>query len=156
VAGEQEPTASERVTLLKGVPLFQNLDDDDLAAVASQAQIRSYPAGKVICEQGDEGDEMFLILSGTIAIDRSEPDSPARRLKEMGPGDYFGEMAVMGEGRRFASVTALADTRMLTLTRDAVMEAARSNRNLLLSLVQMQAQRLGEIAATLTKRKSSL
>ena len=86
---------------LKDVPFFSSMSEHDLAAVAQQTYEVSAAAGKVLAREGDVGDEFFVIESGTAEVTRG--GAPVAKL---GAGDFFGEIALIREDRRIATVTA--------------------------------------------------
>jgi CRP-like cAMP-binding protein len=96
---------------LKGVPLFGSLSEQDLAAVAGQAGERAVTAGTVVAPEGDPGEEFFVIESGTAAVTRD-----GARLSTLGPGDFFGEIALLREERRVATVTATSPMVLIVMT----------------------------------------
>ena len=94
------------VDVLRQVPLFSGLDDRELERLADRFQERSFPEGAAIVEEGSTGTSFFVLAEGNANV------SVAGELKAaLGPGDYFGEMAVLEEGVRSASVTAATDVR---------------------------------------------
>ena len=96
---------------LKGVPLFSSLSAQDLAAVAEQAGEREVAAGTVVAREGDPGEEFFAIESGTAEVTRD-----GAPLTKLGPGDFFGEIALLREERRVATVTATSPMVLVVMT----------------------------------------
>jgi CRP-like cAMP-binding protein len=97
---------------LKAVPFFSGMSKNELAAVAQQTDEVDVAAGKVLTREGDFGEEFFLIDAGTAQVTRGgEP------IAELGPGDFFGEMALLGEDRRNATVTATTPMSLIVMTR---------------------------------------
>ena len=96
---------------LKDVPLFSSMSEQDLAAVAQQADEIRVAAGEVLTREGDLGDEFFVIESGTAEVTRG--DAPVAQL---GTGDFFGEIALIREERRIATVTAKSPMVLIVLT----------------------------------------
>ncbi len=94
-----------KVEHLRQVRLFSALNGKELSMVAKATDEVSVPAGKVLCEEGRTGHEFFLILDGKAAVSRN-----GRRVATLGPGDYFGELALLDRGPR--SATVKADTEM--------------------------------------------
>jgi cAMP-dependent protein kinase regulator len=86
---------------LKDVPFFSSMSEQDLAAVAQQTDEISVAAGSVLAREGERGDEFFVIESGTADVTRG--GAPVAR---MGAGNFFGEIALIREERRTATVTA--------------------------------------------------
>ncbi len=89
---------------LKQVDLFASLDDKEAAKVAQLFKDRSYSAGDVIAEEGKHGVGFFIIESGTAKVTEHGEDR-----KSLGAGDYFGEIALIDDGARTATVTAETD-----------------------------------------------
>ena len=99
------------VDVLCKVPLFEGLEDRDLERLADRFQERTFPEGATIVEEGSTGTSFFVIAEGNASV------SVGGELRaSLGPGDYFGEMAIMEEGVRSASVTAATDFRCYFLT----------------------------------------
>ena len=87
---------------LASVPLFASLNPDQLKAIASLAELRSEPAGTPLAGQGAPGFSLFILLEGSADV-----TSDAEQLGSLGPGDFFGEIALLGSsGRHTATVTA--------------------------------------------------
>jgi CRP/FNR family transcriptional regulator, cyclic AMP receptor protein len=101
---------SETAEQLTRVTLLASLSRADLRRIASLVTERTVPAGHVICRQGDAGTELLLVVDGEAAVDRD-----GRRLRVMGPGEAFGELALLDRGPRSATVTAQTDARLLVL-----------------------------------------
>jgi CPA1 family monovalent cation:H+ antiporter len=95
---------------LTAIPLFASLAGDELAAVASAASEVSAKDGETLATAGDFGHALYAIESGTATV--SADDVPLRTL---GPGDVFGEIAVVASGRRTASVVATSEMRLIVL-----------------------------------------
>jgi CRP-like cAMP-binding protein len=68
------------------------------------------PAGKVLMRQGETGDDLMIVVSGSVGVERD-----GRNLNQLGPGDFFGEIALLEHGPRTATVTALTPTRLLVV-----------------------------------------
>jgi CRP-like cAMP-binding protein len=96
---------------LKDVPFFSSMSEQDLAAVAEQTYETSVAAGTVLAREGDLGDEFFVIESGTAEVTRG--GAPVAKL---GAGDFFGEIALIREERRTATVTATSPMVLIVMT----------------------------------------
>jgi CRP-like cAMP-binding protein len=90
--------------VLKQVALFASLDDKEAAKIAPLFKDRSYNAGDVIAEEGKHGVGFFIIASGTATVNEG-----GKERKSLGPGSYFGEIALIDDGARTATVTAETD-----------------------------------------------
>ncbi len=96
---------------LKDVSFFSSISEQDLAAVAEQADEVSVTAGSVLAREGDVGDKFFVIESGTAEVTRGgEP------VAKLGAGDFFGEIALIREERRTATVTATSPMVLIVMT----------------------------------------
>ena len=99
------------IDVLRTVSLFEGLDDDELSRLADRFQERTVPEGGVVVEEGSTGTSFFVIAEGAATI------SVGGDMKAtVGPGDSFGEMAVIDEDVRSASVVAATDLRLYFLT----------------------------------------
>lgn len=95
-----------KVELLRSVPIFANCGSRDLEQVAQLVDEVDLPDGQVLMREGDPGRQMFLIASGTARVERG-----GRVIGEFGPGSVLGEMALVSEGPRSATVTAVGPIR---------------------------------------------
>jgi len=95
---------------LSAIPLFAGLTDRELTAVASAATETSAEEGQALAAEGDFGHALYIIEAGTATVSaEGEP------LRELGPGDVFGEIAVLASGRRTSSVIATSPMRLIVL-----------------------------------------
>lgn len=102
----------DTVEMLSSVPLFQGLSKKELAAIATSGKQVEHPAGREVVKEGSTGGAGFhLILEGTATVLAGD-----RTLNQLGPGDYFGEMSLIDEGPRSATVRADTDLRAFALT----------------------------------------
>ncbi len=109
------PTRDPRLQLLKNVVLFKDLSMRDLAMVNSLMHERRYVAEEVIFDQGEEGQGLFVVLSGRVKI--TLPDHVDAPLVELGPGAFFGEVALLDQSVRTAQARAIDDARIVVLFR---------------------------------------
>src|SRR5918999_837119 len=96
----------ELVNRLREVSLFAKLSDKDLKRLANSLNERSFSAGHEITAEGAEGIGFFLIESGEVSVSRG-----GEQIRKLGPGDYFGEMALIDQQPRSATVVADTDVR---------------------------------------------
>jgi CRP/FNR family cyclic AMP-dependent transcriptional regulator len=99
-----------KVDLLASVSLFNGLGRRELEELAQLVDEIDVPSGRILMRQGDRGDEMFVVVSGELDIDRD-----GRLINHMGPGAAVGEMSLLSEGPRTATVTTVGPTRLLVL-----------------------------------------
>jgi len=103
--------AAEATELLGRVPLFSGLDPRELETISRTVHERTFNAGDTVAEEGQGGVGFFVIKSGEAKV--SVGGDEVRRL---GPGDYFGEIALISEGSRTATVTAESELQCYGLT----------------------------------------
>ena len=96
---------------LRSIPLFEGITDDQLAAVASRFTEVEVDTGTVLARRGDFGYHFFLVKSGLAVVAVDE-----KVLTTLGPGDSFGEIGVLRQGKRTANVVAVTEMRLATMT----------------------------------------
>ena len=106
----------KRVLFLRKVPLFAELTPSDLNSVAKAAEENLYPSGELIAAQGEPGGEMHVVVSGLIEVGVADSDDRLE-LARRGPGEVVGEMSVITEKPRMASLVAVGDVRTLSIDR---------------------------------------
>jgi CRP/FNR family cyclic AMP-dependent transcriptional regulator len=97
---------------LKQVPFFSSLSKRELDAVAREVDELDFPAGRELTRQGEFGHEFFVIVDGTAEVVRD-----GATIAEMGPGDFFGELALLEAERRTATVRSTSPMRVMVMSR---------------------------------------
>lgn len=100
----------QKLELLRKVPLLARLDRKELEQVAQICDEVDLPNGRVVMKQGTPGDEFFVIISGSVRIERD-----GQHIRDMGDGDFFGELAMLANVPRTATATCTSDGRFLVL-----------------------------------------
>jgi CRP-like cAMP-binding protein len=95
---------------LSNLPLFNGLDDDQLGELATWFHLESQAGGTRLVGEGAPGYTFFILTDGTAAV-----TSEGQSLATLGPGDFFGEIAILGDGRRSATVTSTSPVRVLVM-----------------------------------------
>ncbi len=108
-------SGNPRLKLLKNVVLFKDLSMRQLEMVDSLMHVRSYLADEVIFDEGEEGQGLFLVLSGRVKI--TLPADQNNVLIELGPGAFFGEVALLDQSVRTAQARAIEDSKIVALFR---------------------------------------
>src|ERR687885_1149851 len=108
-------TGEETVALLARVPVFADLDADDLRRVAEVAVPRSFEAEHVVFREGDDSDTCYIVRSGHARAVRSHSDGRTITLASFGPGDIFGELAMFDDERRSATIETLDDVEAIAI-----------------------------------------
>lgn len=102
----------ELAQTLAGVPLLASLDRKTLERLARQGKRRRYAPGDTIVREGEPGSALYIILSGRVRVERREA-AGSQVVAELKPGDFFGELALIEEEPRTATVTAIEETECL-------------------------------------------
>jgi CRP-like cAMP-binding protein len=111
----------ERAALLKGVDLFSGCSSQELRRLASLSTEVDAPSGTVLAQEGEPGNEFFIIVSGQAKASRN-----GVTLAALSPTAFFGELALLDGGERTATVVAETDLRLLVLSRAEFRELCRS------------------------------
>jgi CRP-like cAMP-binding protein len=131
-----------QVEALRRVPLFAELGDDELARIAEAANEVEIPAKQVLTQPGASGTGMFFICEGTAVVETK------RDQVELGPGQFFGELALISEdARRTARVRAKTPLRCLALDRASFRTLVTEHPEVAASLLEIALGRLAENAA---------
>jgi CRP/FNR family cyclic AMP-dependent transcriptional regulator len=127
----------DSVGLLSSVPLFSGCTKKELQAIARATKEVNHKGGAVIAREGEKGMGFFLILDGTARVSIG-----GRTRAKLGPGDYFGEIALLDEGPRSATVTADTPMRLLGLTAWNFRRLITDNPSIAQKLLRAMADRL--------------
>lgn len=122
--------------LLK-VPMFRDLDKHTLARVEKMARERTFAPGEVIVKEGDEGVGFFLVTEGSVEVSKDGAE-----LTKLGAGEFFGEMALLDNFRRSATVKALTPTRTLAMLRSDFISELRANADLAVEMLVFMSRRV--------------
>ena|SRR5205085_1479985 len=139
---------------LRSVPLFSSLDSKATAELGEYLTIHDYPKTARIFRYGDPGDAMYLIDVGKVRISITDADGADVTLTELGPGDFFGDMAMLDGHGRSANATAIEDARLAKLTRDDFLTFMQSDSRVTLELLTALTQRLRRTDELLRHRVS--
>ncbi|HTE86643.1 MAG TPA: cyclic nucleotide-binding domain-containing protein, partial [Dehalococcoidia bacterium] len=131
----------KRFQILERVAIFFTLPDNVLHALARRLAPASAAKGSVIVHQGDPGDTMFVVESGRCEVYVEESPGHTITIALMGPDDFFGEMALISEETRTASVRALEDCKLLTLDRKTLYETLPPDSDAIIELTKLVEQR---------------
>jgi CRP/FNR family transcriptional regulator, cyclic AMP receptor protein len=127
--------------VLAGVPLFSMLPEEEVAKLAGRANEVTVPAGAVVTDVDKAGVSFGVIVDGQAAVSvRGQP------VRVLGPGDYFGEMAIIDESFRYRSAKIIAETelRCLMFAKWGFRHFAMSHPQTIWALLEMMAQRVRE------------
>lgn len=101
--------------VLKGLPFLSGLDEADRQAIVAVAELRSYEAGEVIFQEGDPGDDFFVVFSGQVEVLKNIDSEEEQVLDVYRRGDFFGEMALLEDRRRSATARVVKSAQLLAI-----------------------------------------
>lgn len=135
----------ETLDLLSQVPLLVGLDPEALGALVGQATVRSYRANTVIMEKGDEASALYVVLSGRVRVFSADDKGKEYVLNELGPSDYLGELALIDDCTRTASVLTLVPSRFLVIPKASFQAFLTSRPSVALQLITALAARVRKL-----------
>ncbi len=127
---------------LRQVWLFSELTDDQLESLSSFTFNKSFEPGDLIVEEGQTGNGLYVIVSGNVEVLKGDLTANPQVLAKRGAGDVFGEMALLGEWPRTASVRALDPVECLGIDRWVFLSQLERQPQVTIRMLQILAQRL--------------
>ena len=128
---------NEKIELLRRIPLFAECTKAELIEVAISAEEREAATGQSLTEQGQRGREFFIVVEGAVSVRRN-----GRKLADLGPGDWFGEIAILTFKPRTATVTATSPLRLLVIDDRAFRRVVETTPRIALKVLRNVAERL--------------
>jgi hypothetical protein len=156
-AGADEETADVegRTEILRRIPLFQHMTYKELLGILGTARGRQFQRGDAVIREGEAGDELFVLFRGKVQVTKGE-----MAIATLKAGGHFGEMGLVDQAPRSATVTALEETSAVSIDRDSLLKLMRRDSvlavKLLWSFVQVLSERLRNTNEALTGLKSEL
>jgi CRP/FNR family cyclic AMP-dependent transcriptional regulator len=138
-----------RDDMLKNVPIFSELSKRDLNRVGKLMVSRPVKAGEVIIKEGDQAAGFFIISTGMVEVVH-DVDGTAEKLAELGPGDFFGEMALFEGFPRNATIRATEDTECLAMTRWDFTAEMKNHPEIAVGMVTVLVRRLRDVESAHT------
>lgn len=152
-------SSSERpdsiIAQLKRVSLFSGLNDEHLSQLASHCRRRRFGAGEALFRDGDPGQTMYIVVSGRVNIEKPTADGETVHIAQRGPGEHFGEMALLDDMPRSADAATDCPCDILILDRRELMQCLQSDPEIAWNIIRALSRRLRE-AAEQTMRSETL
>jgi CRP-like cAMP-binding protein len=128
--------------VLRSIPLFQSLVEEDLEPLAGLLRERRFPKGAMVLAQGDPGDALFLIREGQLKVAVFGEDGREVILSVLADGGFFGEMSLLDDEPRSAHVIAMTDSVLFQLRREDFRARVRASPDLAVALLRALSRRL--------------
>jgi hypothetical protein len=152
---EETVEAQSRMEALKKIPLFRHLTYKEQTAVLSIATTRTFPQGREIVTEAQPGEELFVVIRGRVAIEKAGVE-----IAELRAGGHFGEMGLIDNAPRSATVRATEPTRVMVIARQDLMTLMKRESilavKLLWSFVQVLSDRLRATNSELSEARQEL
>jgi CRP/FNR family cyclic AMP-dependent transcriptional regulator len=132
--------------MLDKIPLFSGLPEEALTKIEQHGSIKSYKKNTIVINEGDETDSLYVILSGRVKVFLSGEDGREAVLNHQGPGEYFGEMALIDRQPRAASVMTLEPSRFMIISRGDFMDCLAANPEIAMNLIRPLNSRIRMLA----------
>src|SRR5688572_11310347 len=123
---------------------FPGIKPDEIEELISNSQVHSYLPGAVLCRESAVGDRFYMILDGEAEVTKTINHNESRLLKTLSPGDFFGEMALIHNAPRAATVTAKTALTTLELDKNAFDRVLRKSSSVAMAMVSEISNRLRE------------
>jgi CRP/FNR family cyclic AMP-dependent transcriptional regulator len=130
--------------VLRTVPLFGTFPEEQLRMLATLVSRRSATRGSIIMAAGDPTDSLYIILSGRLKVMMSDADGKEVILSILGPGEFFGEMGLIDDAPRSASVVAIEPCELLVITRRDFKKSMAENTDMAMAVMRGLVRRLRE------------
>jgi len=128
--------------MLKNVSLFADLPEDAVNAVSALATTRTYSKNTIIISEGDDSDSLYVVLSGKVKVYLSDDEGKEIIINILSGGDYFGELALMDDEPRSASVMTLEESKLAVLSKTAFEDCLKKNPQVALPIIKGLSARL--------------
>lgn len=121
--------------ILRKIFLFQDLEEAEVGQIISISAIKAVPKDQVIFEEGAEGDALYIVLEGAVRVSKIIPGMGEENLVILGPGHYFGEMALIEDTPRSATLIAHEDCRLLFVGKEDFRRLLKENKEIAYKLL---------------------
>jgi CRP-like cAMP-binding protein len=141
---ETSPVRKDVIDSLRKIPLFGRVSEQDLGRLATHLIERRFPKNATVVEEGLPGDYMYVIREGRAKVTKASDDGREKIMNFLESGAFFGDMALLGNEARSASVKTLEDSVLLALSRRDFIDLLRQSPDLALAVTEELANRLRE------------
>lgn len=135
-------TLDEKTKIIKGFPLFQNLADSQVQTISEAVFEKEFLPGDILVDQGDRSDGAYFIISGSVKVYRISLDGNPINIAILGSGEVVGEMSLVDEEPRSATVEAIQKTKTLVLTKSNLLRVLSQNTQTAMALLKTFSARV--------------
>lgn len=130
------------------ISIFSRLSEPELKVIEQFAVLRSYKKNSVIITEGDISDSLYVIQRGRVKVHMTEEDGREIIINDLGPSDYFGELAILDGSERSASITTTEDSQLIVVSKEAIIQLLK-NPDTALLLIQDLVSRVRKLSVDL-------
>ncbi|MCO5105476.1 MAG: cyclic nucleotide-binding domain-containing protein [Burkholderiaceae bacterium] len=134
----------ENKAFLRRVPLLSSLNEQQLETLAAGSARRNFPKGRTIVAEGEPSQSLYILLSGRAKVQRSDSEGKEVILAVLGSGDFFGEMSLIDEAPRSASVITLESCDFMSINKDAFRSMLMQSPEMCMAVMKGMVRRLRE------------
>lgn len=134
--------------MLREIPLFHDLPDEQVEFLISLTHQFTYPRGSILLTQGELSNSLYIVKEGRLKVYASGVEGRQTLLAFLGAGDFVGELSLLDDGPRSASVMAIEDTQTLLITQEAFLRFVDTHPENLLPMLRIMASRLRALDET--------
>jgi CRP/FNR family cyclic AMP-dependent transcriptional regulator len=142
------------IELLKQVPLFSQMDDSELGSLRTIMEVETYPPNHMILSEGGAGDEFYVLVKGSVIVQVVDAGGKKVVVEELGPGGFFGELSMLTNEPRSASVQVVDEATALVLERHEFFKFLAEHPHAAIDVLTVLGQRLNRTAGLLRKSVS--
>ncbi|MEC9347204.1 MAG: cyclic nucleotide-binding domain-containing protein [Pseudomonadota bacterium] len=146
---------NEEVELLRQIPMFQKVEQSKLKLLAFTSERLIFQPGQIICEQGEPGDSMYVIVGGDADVIVNLPNGPLK-VASLHKNSFFGEIAILCDVPRTATVKAVSQLTTLRITKDLFYRLVSEFPQMTIEIMREIAARLDRTTQTLQQTKNEL
>jgi len=136
-----------KIDLIRRVPLFSTLSEEEFAALENIFQVRTYRKNQIIFLEEETGNYMYIVLAGKVKVTKATPGGKETILAIHQPGDFFGEMALLDGKTSPATVSAMEDCRIATISHNDFQRLLMGNEKVVRQIIQVLCSRLRQVWA---------
>lgn len=135
--------------MTRSEPLFSELSQEDISLMASYGQTRSYSRNSIIINRGDESDCLYIVQNGRVKVYISDEYGAEIILRYEGPGEYFGELSLIDEEPRSASVATVEESRLTYVSRKKFEQCLHAKPEIAVKLIRSMSKRIRSLTEEL-------
>jgi len=149
--GKEQASINQDIKELKASTLFSSFEREALVEILASTELRSYEVGDIIVTEGEHGSSLFLMVGGKVKVFTRTDDGRNLQLAELGPGDFFGEVSLLSDKPRTATITARTQVTAIELDRESIDRIAANHPEVRTVLEDFYEQRAKDTVETVIR-----